>query len=162
MSLGRSGAKKKSDALRVKRSNEKKLKKLENERRGKKITTRKRIDGKLVKQVSYSGGNTISNIPKEGTRAGLLQIKGQGLGGTKNYKEQELKLSKEAKIASEKLKKEKNKKKTGGQSPKSKSGMIRTKSGALQRRGTVGAKRAERLEAAKERAKAMARKRLGK
>ena len=141
MSLGRSGAKKKSDALRVQRSNEKKLKKLENERRGKKFTTRKRIDGKLVKKTSYSGGNTISNIPKEGTRAGLLKMKGQGMSGLTNYKEQELKLSKEAKIASEKLKKERNKKnKTGGQVPKSKSGRIKV-GNAMLKRGTVGAKR---------------------
>ena len=88
MSLGRSGAKRKSDALRVQRSNEKKLKKLEKERRGNKTVTRKRIDGKVVKKTSYSGGNTISNIPKEGTRAGLLKMKGQCLGGLKNYKEQ--------------------------------------------------------------------------
>ena len=103
----------------------------------------------------------LSNLPKEGTRAGLLKMGGQGMSGLKNYKKDELKLSKAATKASADLKKKRNQKKNEGSS-KTKSGRIKTKSGVMLKRGTVGAKRAERLEAAKERAKAMARKRLGK
>ena len=103
----------------------------------------------------------LSNIPKEGTRAGKLKMAGQGMSGLKNYKKDELKLSKAATKASADLKKKRNQKKNEGSS-KTKSGRIKTKSGVMLKRGTVGAKRAERLEAAKERAKAMARKRLGK
>lgn len=104
----------------------------------------------------------LSNIPKEGTRAGKLKMAGQGMSGLKNYKKDELKLSKDATKASEKLKKERNQKKNEGSSKtKTKSGRIKVGK-AMLKRGSAGAKRAERLEAAKERAKAMARKRLGK
>jgi len=58
----------------------------------------------------------LSNIPTEGTRAGLLKMGGQGMSGLKNYKKDELKLSKEATKASEKLKKERNQKKNEGSS----------------------------------------------
>ena len=104
----------------------------------------------------------LSNLPKEGTRAGLLKMGGQGMSGLKNYKKDELKLSKAATKASAELKKKRNQKKNEGSSAtKTKSGRIKVGK-AMLKRGTVGAKRAERLEAAKERAKAMARKRLGK
>ena len=66
--------------LNRKRSLEKrrdeKLKKL---RQGNKITTRKRVDGKIVKTDRYYGGNKISNIPKEGQRKLVLK---SGLPGT--------------------------------------------------------------------------------
>ena len=102
----------------------------------------------------------LSNLPKEGTRAGLLKMGGQGMSGLKNYKKDELKLSKAATKASAELKKKRNQKKNEGSSA-TKSGRIKVGNRML-KRGSVGARRAERLEAAKERAKAMARKRLGK
>ena len=69
----------------------------------------------------------LSNIPKEGTRAGKLKMAGQGMSGLKNYKKDELKLSKEATKASEKLKKERNQKKNEGSStPKTGKKMGRT------------------------------------
>ena len=108
----------------------------------------------------------LSNIPKEGTRAGKLKMAGQGMSGLKNYKKDELKLSKAATKASAKLKKERNQKKNEGSSKssatKTRSDRIKTKSGAMLKRGSVGARRAENREKARERAKAMARKRLGK
>lgn len=110
----------------------------------------------------------LSNIPKEGTRAGKLKMAGQGMSGLKNYKKDELKLSKAATKASAKLKKERNQKKNEGSSTpqssatKTRSDRIKTKSGAMLKRGSVGARKAENREKARERAKAMARKRLGK
>jgi len=59
----------------------------------------------------------LSNIPKEGTRAGKLKMAGQGMSGLKNYKKDELKLSKAATKASANLKKERNQKKNEGSSP---------------------------------------------
>ena len=128
-----------------------------NERKLKLLNTPKKTVGKSKTTVKKG----LSNIPKEGTRAGKLKMAGQGMSGLKNYKKDELKLSKAATKASADLKKKRNQKKNEGSS-KTKSGRIKTKSGVMLKRGTVGAKRAERLEAAKERAKAMARKRLGK
>jgi hypothetical protein len=58
-------------------------------RQGNKITTRSKVDGKIVKKDSYYGGNKISNTPKEGTRAGLLGMKGQGMGADYNKTEKE-------------------------------------------------------------------------
>ena len=58
-------------------------------RQGNKITTRKKVDGKLVKTDRYYGGNKISNTPKAGTRAGLLGMKGQGMGADYNKTEKE-------------------------------------------------------------------------
>ena len=69
----------------------------------------------------------LSNIPTEGTRAGKLKMAGQGMSGLKNYKKDELKLSKAATKASEKLKKERNQKKNEGSStPKTGKKMGRT------------------------------------
>ena len=128
-----------------------------NERKLKLLNTPKKTVGKSKTTVKKG----LSNIPKEGTRAGKLKMAGQGMSGLKNYKKDELKLSKAATKASAELKKKRNQKKNEGSSA-TKSGRIKTKSGVMLKRGTVGAKRAERLEAAKERAKAMASKRLGK
>ena len=129
-----------------------------NERKLKLLNTPKKTVGKSKTTVKKG----LSNIPKEGTRAGKLKMAGQGMSGLKNYKKDELKLSKAATKASAELKKKRNQKKNEGSSAtKTKSGRIKVGK-AMLKRGSVGARRAERLEAAKERAKAMARKRLGK
>ena len=127
-----------------------------NERKLKLLNTPKKTVGKSKTTVKKG----LSNIPKEGTRAGKLKMAGQGMSGLKNYKKDELKLSKAATKASAELKKKRNQKKNEGSS-KTKSGRIKVGK-AMLKRGSVGARRAERLEAAKERAKAMARTRLGK
>ena len=127
-----------------------------NERKLKLLNTPKKTVGKSKTTVKKG----LSNIPKEGTRAGKLKMAGQGMSGLKNYKKDELKLSKAATKASAELKKKRNQKKNEGSSA-TKSGRIKVGNRML-KRGSVGARRAERLEAAKERAKAMARKRLGK
>ena len=129
-----------------------------NERKLKLLNTPKKTVGRSKTTVKKG----LSNIPKEGTRAGKLKMAGQGMSGLKNYKKDELKLSKAATKASADLKKKRNQKKNEGSSAtKTKSGRIKVGK-AMLKRGSVGARRAERLEAAKERAKAMARKRLGK
>ena len=64
-------------------------------REGNKQVSRKKVNGKLVKTTSYYGGNKISNTPKEGTRAGLLGMKGQGMGA--DYNKTEKKAFKKAK-----------------------------------------------------------------
>ena len=127
-----------------------------NERKLKLLNTPKKTVGKSKTTVKKG----LSNIPEEGTRAGKLKMAGQGMSGLKNYKKDELKLSKAATKASAELKKKRNQKKNEGSSA-TKSGRIKVGNRML-KRGSVGARRAERLEAAKERAKAMARKRLGK
>ena len=135
-----------------------------NERKLKLLNTPKTTGGRSKTTVKKG----LSNIPKEGTRAGKLKMAGQGMSGLKNYKKDELKLSKAATKASEKLKKERNQKKNEGSSKskssatKTRSDRIKTKSGAMLKRGSVGARKAENREKARERAKAMARKRLGK
>tara|TARA_A100001015_G_scaffold286718_1_gene355717 strand:- start:311 stop:856 length:546 start_codon:yes stop_codon:yes gene_type:complete len=78
-----------------------------NERKLKLLNTPKKTGGKSKTTVKKG----LSNIPKEGTRAGKLKMAGQGMSGLKNYKKDELKLSKAATKASEKLKKESNQKK---------------------------------------------------
>ena len=64
-------------------------------REGNKQVSRKKVNGKLIKTTSYYGGNKISNTPKEGTRAGLLGMKGQGMGA--DYNKTEKKAFKKAK-----------------------------------------------------------------
>ena len=150
-----------------------KLKKL---RSGNKITTRSKKDGKLVKTDRYYGGNKISNTPKEGTRAGLLKMKGQGMGA--GYKDSEKKAfdgakkwqksdekkkiteNKKKKDNGNKLKINKNKKTGGSSSSSGESKYIRTSKGTLAKRGTVSARKAENKEKARKRAQEAARKRL--
>ena len=170
-----SGQRKKNRKKTLEKRRDEKLKKL---RQGNKITTRKKVDGKLVKTDRYYGGNKISNTPKEGTRAGLLKMKGQGMGA--GYKDSEKKAfdgakkwqkSDEKKKITEKnknkgnnnkLKINKNKKNNGGGGSSSSSGSskwIRTSKGTLAKRGTVTARRAENKERARKRAQEAARKR---
>ena len=120
--------------------------------------------------VAWASGGNMNNADSYGAGAGTqtagLKMAGQGMSGLKNYKKDELKLSKAATKASANLKKERNQKKNEGSSKssatKTRSDRIKTKSGAMLKRGSVGARRAENREKARERAKAMARKRLGK
>jgi len=94
-----------------------------NERKLKLLNTPKKTGGRSKTTVKKG----LSNIPKEGTRAGKLKMAGQGMSGLKNYKKDELKLSKAATKASEKLKKERNQKKNEGSStPKTGKKMGRT------------------------------------
>ena len=114
----------------------------------------------------------LSNLPKEGQRNLVLKMKGHGLGSDYKKTEQEAfkkaekwqksdekkKITEERKNKSNKdlkINKDKNKKKKN----KATSGWIRTSKGTLARRGTVGAKRAERKEAARKRAQEAAKKR---
>ena len=83
-----------------------------NERKLKLLNTPKTTGGRSKTTVKKG----LSNIPKEGTRAGKLKMAGQGMSGLKNYKKDELKLSKAATKASAKLKKERNQKKNEGSS----------------------------------------------
>ena len=167
--MSASEQRKKNRKRLIEKTRAEKLKKL---REGNKITTRKKVDGKIVKKDSYYGGNLLHNIPKEGQRNLVLKMKGHGLGS--DYQKTEEKAFKKAedwqksdekkKITEErknkgnkdlKINKDKNKKKKN----KATSGWIRTSKGTLARRGTVGAKRAERKEAARKRAQEAAKKR---
>ena len=133
-----------------------------NERKLTLLRTPKKTGGRSKTTVKKG----LSNIPKEGTRAGKLKMAGQGMSGLKNYKKDELKLSKAATKASAKLKKERNQKKNEGSSKssatKTKTERIRGKGGRLLNTRTAEGKKALNKQKARERAQAMARKRLGK
>ena len=151
--------------IRTRLANEKKLKELAKLRRGKKITTRKKVDGKIVTKTYYSGGNKISNIGKDadyGQRASKLKQSLGGIGSMSDYKKTEKKAFKEAekfkkKQAKEKLKIKKNKEnKNSTRSSSSSSGkgvnarFIKYK-GKMLRRGTPMVREAEKREAARKR-----------
>ena len=68
-----------------------KIKKL---REGNKITSRKKVNGKIVKTTSSYGGSKISNMPKKGQRSLVLKAGGHGMGA--DYKKSEKKAFKEA------------------------------------------------------------------
>ena len=156
------------DALKVK-NNLRKMNKVDKIRKGKKLTTRKRVDGKLKTVSYYYGGNKISNIPKDGQRALVTK---SGLEGTfpgglpKDYKKTEKEQIKKVnkwrkskeykKIVEErknKLKINKNKSSSNSSSNSSSSSssgrgaqkFIKYK-GKMYRRGTPMAKRAEEAE----------------
>ena len=88
-------AAKKRKELREKTLEKRRSLKIKQLRQGNKITTRSKVGGKIVKKDSYYGGNKISNTPKAGTRAGLLGMKGQGMGA--DYKKTEKEAFKKAK-----------------------------------------------------------------
>ena len=150
------------------RENLKKLKEL-----NKTTTTNKR--GRKVEKKKK-----LSNMPKEGTRAGILKMGGHGMGADyKSSEKQAFKKAEKWQKSDEKKKiteKNKNKgnnnklkinkdKKTGGngggktQRERNESKYIRTSKGTLAKRGTVTARRAENKEKARKRAQEAARKR---
>ena len=148
-------------------NNLKKLEKISKEKRGKKITTRKRVNGKLVNVSYYTGSDKMSNIPSKGQRKLVLQAGGSGLPA--DYKKTEKKAFKEAEKfkktqAKEKLKINKNKT-TGGGSTRTKSstptGYVRYKGKLVSTRTAQGKHAMNKLKA-KKRAQEMAKKRLGK
>tara|TARA_B100000123_G_C25718520_1_gene423312 strand:+ start:247 stop:771 length:525 start_codon:yes stop_codon:yes gene_type:complete len=138
-------------------NNLKKLERLSKEKRGKKITTRKRVDGKMVNVSYYTGGSKkMSNIPSEGQRKLVLKAGGGGLPA--DYKKTEKKAFKEAekhkktqakdklKIKKEKERKARTTSTGGGSAPRgSARNFIRYK-GKMIRRGTPMAKKAEEIE----------------
>jgi len=84
-----STAAKKRKESREKTLEKRRALKIKQLRQGNKITTRSKVGGKIVKKDSYYGGNKISNTPTAGTRAGLLGMKGQGMGADYNKTEKE-------------------------------------------------------------------------
>tara|TARA_Y100000401_G_C8196091_1_gene161200 strand:+ start:43 stop:552 length:510 start_codon:yes stop_codon:yes gene_type:complete len=134
-------------------NNLKKLEKISKEKRGKKITTRTKVDGKMVQKNYYTGSDKMSNIPSKGQRKLVLKAGGGGLPA--DYKKTEKKAFKEAEKfkktqAKEKLKIKKDKERkttTGGGSAKKGSARNFIKyNGKMYRRGTPMARKAEEAE----------------
>ena len=147
-------SRKRQKEIRNQINNEKKLKKLQEERRGKRITTRKRVDGKLVTTSYYTGGNKISNI---GKNADFGQRKGKIGNLPSDYKKTEKKAFKNAKQEKKKLIQERKDKKKGSSSLKI--GKYFTWKGKRYRSGSVTARKAENQMRARKRAQEMARNR---